>query len=554
MAKHARPAALAVSLLLAGLGLPSTAPAAKLKPITGKLSKRNYTVIALAANGLAKSDRAPRGKFKLRSPAEKVTLHLRSPNGAYAGPIVVGKRKKGKRALVGVRAGAKLGKVKLGKGYAKLKKRLAKKWLDANRTATAKKGVPIGAGNFGRVRVKRLKGPGADVDLDGVPAPLDIDDDGDLILDGIDGKTGRAGARAAQVEGAKFYAFTTLYELASGPINANAAGVSDAAIDASLAANGVLQLIANAPGNPFIAAEVDCRGLIYCSPGGSGTFDAEPDPRSPGGVQPFPECCDPDQDGLGSLAGQAPDSTAPPGGPGLTMVPGATTDQIRAGDLLIAQAECRTPCGPGGSRKAELTATLPYVLATHPALASYTDELGVTHAVSYPRGRVVPIVTPADQLPVVDGPDPGSDISARLTFWRPQRRAIKAEEEQTGSRWIDMGGLLHYANAHGGSAAQRDCPTSSYSDPDPVLRPSDAEFAPGSPHLFIDTADDQAADPSNTFSYTLNISQCLALRGAPGSLSEVGQSEQIFFTSILTQGAGEVSSFANSTYSFVNQP
>jgi hypothetical protein len=182
MAKHARPAALAVSLLLAGLGLPSTAPAAKLKPITGKLSKRNYTVIALAANGLAKSDRAPRGKFKLRSPAEKVTLHLRSPNGAYAGPIVVGKRKKGKRALVGVRAGAKLGKVKLGKGYAKLKKRLAKKWLDANRTATAKKGVPIGAGNFGRVRVKRLKGPGADVDLDGVPAPLDIDDDGDLIL------------------------------------------------------------------------------------------------------------------------------------------------------------------------------------------------------------------------------------------------------------------------------------------------------------------------------------------------------------------------------------
>ena len=43
--------------------------------------------------------------------AGRVTLHLRAPNGTYAGPIVVGRRKKGKRAIVGVKAGARLGEL-----------------------------------------------------------------------------------------------------------------------------------------------------------------------------------------------------------------------------------------------------------------------------------------------------------------------------------------------------------------------------------------------------------------------------------------------------------
>ena len=181
-----------VSWLLVGIGLlglllPVFATAKKLAPITGKLSKPGYTVMAVAANGRVRSVKS-KPKFKLRPPAKEVTLHLRAPNGVYAGPIVVGGSKNGKQAFVGVKDGAKLGQVKLkgGKGYAKLKKPLAKKWLDSNHAARAKKGVPIGAGNVGLVRVKKLSGPKADPDLDGVPNVLDIDDDGDLILDAYD--------------------------------------------------------------------------------------------------------------------------------------------------------------------------------------------------------------------------------------------------------------------------------------------------------------------------------------------------------------------------------
>lgn len=76
---------LAVALVL----LASSASAEAAKPITGELSKRGYTVIALDARGSAKSVVAKRGRFKLRPPSGRVTLHLRAPNGTYAGPIVV---------------------------------------------------------------------------------------------------------------------------------------------------------------------------------------------------------------------------------------------------------------------------------------------------------------------------------------------------------------------------------------------------------------------------------------------------------------------------------
>ena len=154
-----------VLVLVLTLGLPASA-VAKPKKISGTLSAPGYTVIALAKGGEAKTKRGSRrAKFKLRPPAKKVTLHLRASDGTYAGPIVLRKAKKGKRAILGVKAKKKvqLGKVKVSpaKGYAKVKKlskRQRKTLLDTKRQAKAKKGIPIGAGNFGRVRVKKLKG------------------------------------------------------------------------------------------------------------------------------------------------------------------------------------------------------------------------------------------------------------------------------------------------------------------------------------------------------------------------------------------------------------
>ena len=244
-----------------GLKTGSASAATKKQLITGKLSKPGYTVIALAGNGRARVKRAPNGAFKLRPPADQVTLHLRASDGTYAGPIIVAgtwdlvkvakkklrraetklkkakaradkasgkkatrkakrkvsaarkkvkqakrgvkqarRRASGKEVVLGVKPGAELGaiSVKVAAGYskAKLKLRQWKRWVAEENRARAKKGVPIGAGNFGRVRSKNTGGgaPG-DLDLDGVADPLDIDDDGDKVLDNLDRKP-RKGRKA----------------------------------------------------------------------------------------------------------------------------------------------------------------------------------------------------------------------------------------------------------------------------------------------------------------------------------------------------------------------
>jgi hypothetical protein len=87
--------------------------------------------------------------------------------------------------VLGVRAGAKLGRIRLLSGYARPVKELKKKWLDTRLTARARSGAPIGVGLRGLVR-SRASGPagaGRDQDRDGIPGAFDIDDDGDLVLD-----------------------------------------------------------------------------------------------------------------------------------------------------------------------------------------------------------------------------------------------------------------------------------------------------------------------------------------------------------------------------------
>jgi len=153
-------------------------------------------VIALAANGRATSVEARLGGFRLSPPARRVTLHLRAADGSYAGPVVVGGTRR--TAILGLRAGARLGRLRVRRGYARPTQPLRRRWIDAGRWARARKGVPIGARVFGRVRSLRPRGsvPG-DFDLDGIPEPLDVDDDGDLILDNIDRSSAAGAAQLA---------------------------------------------------------------------------------------------------------------------------------------------------------------------------------------------------------------------------------------------------------------------------------------------------------------------------------------------------------------------
>ena len=104
-----------------------------------------------------------------------------------------------------MKAGAKLGVVKILKGYAKPKRKLSKRFVDRSATAQAKKGVPLGAGLFGRVKAKAAgaAGQGRDQDGDGLPGAFDVDDDGDLMLDNVEASSAQRRARSGRTASAR---------------------------------------------------------------------------------------------------------------------------------------------------------------------------------------------------------------------------------------------------------------------------------------------------------------------------------------------------------------
>ena len=175
-ARRAACAAVLAGALLAPPGAYASRPAIK-----GRVTAP-YTVIALARDGQERSERV-RGKFAIVPPARTVTLHLVDGDGVYLGPVVA--RGRGARAVVGVRAGAKLGTLRVKDGWVKPGRRIPSRRLGRGRAARARNGVPIGAGVLGRVRSRAVgpDGPGRDRDLDGLPGRFDVDDDGDLVLD-----------------------------------------------------------------------------------------------------------------------------------------------------------------------------------------------------------------------------------------------------------------------------------------------------------------------------------------------------------------------------------
>ena len=494
--------------------MPATA-GAKLKPIRGKLDGRGYTVIAVAANGKASTDRAPRGKFSVRPRAASVSLQLRSPDGTYGGPIVIATRRHGDRAVVGVAAGADLGQidVRAAKGYAKVKKPPEDAIVD-NLLARAKNGVPIGAGKFGLVRSKPpRKPPKGDRDLDGVPDPLDIDDDGDRIVDNVDPASPSANsARTSQVgPGSGVGAFSGLGLGLTETLNANVAG-SEQRIDEVLAR--LLQLNIGSIGiqaDSGTLPELDCgnpnTGLVYCRRNNSTGQKTRPFSTL---REPFPSCCDADADGFGTLEPVTGGFAEGKVVYGVQLRPGAGSDQVGTGDVLVEHFMIN-------GVETAFVGAVQYVFDTVPALVSYDDGAGNSTTLAYP-------VSPGDPgtlrtgFPVADGPDADSDVQVTLRFWRPQREPIAGEP---GS-WIDIGHAVYSVNVE---ASPGLCPQSAYSESDPNLTPSTDTTGPL--RGLVDSADDRPADPANTLTFTVDLTQCFA---ASGLAFNPGDDRQIALT------------------------
>jgi hypothetical protein len=481
---------LAILSVLAALAVPDAA-VAKPQPVSLKLSRSGYKIVALDNAGHAV--KAAGRKAKLTPTATWFTLHLVDARGNYAGPIVVAG--KGTKVVVGLRAGGRLGTVKVKRGYGVV--RAPRRAVDRRRTARARKGVPVGARTLGRVagRSTGPAGAGLDVDRDGVPAAFDVDDDGDLLLDNVD-KASQAtlrqtpvsppnpelppasppspGGPGAPTASAGFRLFSNLKLDIGLSLNANAGAVTDAQIDAALARSATLAIAVPAGD----AVELDCLGLAYCSAGGTGTTLV--------GNKPFPGDFDADGDGFGTITRGATGD--------FQLHPGATSAEIGSGDSFIEHVTT-------GGVETTAAGTLNYVFSTTPVLTTFTTGAG-GGTISYP---VAPGGLGTDQSPI---PVPaGSPID--LAFWRPQRRAIEGSGE--GSGFVDIGHLTYSADIPNGPAA----PGS------PGGRPglggncqgryasTDADATVTSDGV-LDKADDRPAAAANTLLFTVDVDACLA--------------------------------------------
>ena len=643
----ARVAASSVAAFVALLATSVPASAAPQR-ITGTLSKPGYSVIALAANGEGKATRAT-PRFSLRPPARVVTLHLRGPDGVYAGPIVVATSSKGKRALLGVKAGTKLGEIRVNsrKGYARLSSRLANELVDSRRSARAKKGVPLGAGNFGLVRSKvPRKSPPGDLDADGVANPLDIDANGNRQLDRYEQSTNvsaaarttiralvlavnadgtvrirncgeRVEATGSWPEGApppvvgKSYVAVVDYVDAEhvtvlsvrGPVedgcsastyvprvgpalgltlkdtmNANIPGVTVADLERNLRDRGIFWILA--PAWPDVAIELDCggdkqvppraEGLKYCTSGGTGRVNKS----LLGDTFPlaFPDCCDSNPaNGFGELrplelAREDPGSACFRRCVHARLSHGASTDEVGTGDILnwrIREDDVLT----------EFPTALPDVFATVPAVTSYDDDgpggnppTRISYPIPQPYvGSDPPFNEPSEPpyhgFPVAPcandvPPCVKGDVVLTFEFWPPQREAISTAGEE--GQWTDIGRLVYAPGVSGpwkpspqnpGGPSGPSLPNCHESDlftTDRDLTPGRANVPFGSGAGYRDKVEDRRADPTNTLTFSVNVTQCLG-RPTPGASGQPWKSGENVSMWLLG-GLGESAAGENAAY------
>ncbi|HEX2232456.1 MAG TPA: hypothetical protein VHG69_03735 [Thermoleophilaceae bacterium] len=332
-----------------------------------------------------------------------------------------------------------------------------------------------------------------DRDVDGVPNRIDIDDDGDLVLDKLE----RRRARASQFTPRD--PFDLASSLGAVPLSRTAnvnAGSTDAQIDSVLPELGWIGMAVPKADS----VELDCGGLIYCSLGGTGRTTNVPTEEK------FPECCDSDGDGHGTLR----PTVVGPDFVGFHLAHGATSSQIGTGDTLILRLT-------NGGQETQLTDTQQFIFATVPALASYVDETGARTTIAYPVAPGAPGAHPGNGLPVVDGPDADGDVEITVTLWRPQRRPTSEEEcvqppapNCGATEWIDVGGLDYAAATKEGverfEGSPGWCPQDALRSDDPNLRPGFGDPEGGG---FRDLAPARPANRANTFRYTLNVTKCL---------------------------------------------
>ena len=485
-------------ILIAGITLMlSFSGTAAAAPVKGKILGANpsqYSVLVLKKNGQATiKSVASSGSFSVNA-SNGATLHLIGSDSRYFGPIVAAKGVKGyatmsgkKGSLGGVTVKTSFATVPYGKARNVLKTR-------PSLTFNAVSGT-VGSGKFGLVSVStsslppRIRAdalPGEDSDGDGLPNALDIDDDGDLVLDVSDADEGSTPEFRAEIT-------STLRTTLVSTVNKNITGISDSDIDSALSDGLILgfNFQNNSASNQISAVNADCGSLSYCAPGTT-TAKIRSDNLSQLEGTDW-TAYDPDSDGLPNLVADSSTSLY------IGVKPHVTRAAIRPGDVVNFIAD-------GSSADVTIPVVIPFYFSTGPALTQYSSG-AQSGTLSYPisQGGVGTEVS----NPIVLGAG-----TLTMTLFKPQRPPVDGAE----SGDIDNGKLFYglYLSPAGSTGGPLLCKPSEYSNPSTGL---EVNSTPDTETItaLTDTAADAASNPANTVSFTIDIATCLSRQGVSTS-------------------------------------
>jgi hypothetical protein len=497
--------------------------AAQSLTVDGVLSKgAGYTVYLVETAGKSTAAVASSsGKFSFKKVTKArlkgASLQMSDADGRYAGPIVLG----GTNSKVSTTFSGKLvspkqkklvlGKVTLKSGYAQVGKAATKSLGVAVSKATTKalKGKPLGAGQLGLVSTGSTanvsafvtgaaSASGSDEDRDGIPNAFDADDDGDLILDPSDPDS--AGSDIP---------YTTIVLELRNSLNAHVrSGLSDAVIDAVIGGENLFALLTfiSLPQNQSSLATggyIVCDdALAYCRRNTpvayfSGVSESSNDFRRPW-AELLTSAGYPRMEKINSLGAVV-----------AAIQPRVGRSQFRPGDVFEAVVT-----SDAGEITRKTFTLAPYFVSV-PALKSYNagaGEVTVDYSSVSPTSGSIPGNSPSDPIVL---PSSGQ---LTMTFWRPQRAAIRTDE--TG--YLDWG-TLNYgvgvgdvqatcAGLYTNVSSELVADTTPFGEGDSIFFNQGANGTP-----YRDSLGDRAASVGNTLTFTVDLKTCATRAGGTGT-------------------------------------
>ncbi len=567
---------LSLSLFCASalVAVPSASAASSKTKIGGTVSaapslRAGLRVMALPTKGSAVVVLVnSKGSFSAsvaKSAVNGLSLQLISKKGAYLGPVLLYRKGlKGATRLKTTKASAiSLGTVKLMSGYGMLSKpQKSSTVLAAGQVRLTAAGAPVGAGKLGLVRkagVARAaagdgsgngdgggnggtggaiggtctssasaeSGGGGDCDQDGVPNSVDVEDNGNMSLDGVDAISAKTSALLSVYFGLRphFLNQTNVYAGATSSSINSFLGSSDQEKGLNMSFWLPQQYIDvdKATTQPLENVWVECAsGQPWCFPGsptakvsGMSEFSRILPNLGEYGSMPWfayhgsrcasgSPCVASGEDDPNSLV-----RFASPQNQGMPVWSAAvrpssanTVAQVVPGSMLSLKGRTSS-----GSVIEQPLSVSPYFV-TSPALHSYTAD-GVKTTLDYPLSGSEPGASMGNRIRV------GANGKITVEFWRPQRFPLPGE---SGS-FYDVGGLKWGARIESynenGNFHRLDRPAScavSALDGLTAIPPTGPDAGKAMPTIDSQTTDqvtDKAQASDRTIGFTIDVAQCL---------------------------------------------